>query len=178
MKPTIRFLAEDGCTLMRLVDPHERLSLLASEQAEKVMRGDGTTDGTIKLKKYAPEESYMVLPAGRESPTGLNARDMERNAMGCVDTPKKREIYRLRKKALERGEEKPVPAGIRCYGHDRRDKPNEELVGNSIDRSMTRVEHWPHASNTNRSVTVTPAGVVGLREVAREDLAKLEPLAL
>lgn len=180
MKATIRFFTEDGSRVMRLVDPRERLELLASEQAEKVFRADGTTDGSIKLVTYAPEESIVALPSGMNSPTGLTLADMQRNAMGCVDTPKRRQVYKMREDAQARGEigGKAVPAAIRCYGHDKRNKPDPELLGNAVDRSMSRVEQWPYASDTNRTVTVTPVGVVGLVEMPPEEVRQLRSLAL
>ena len=179
MKPTIRFFTEDGSKVMRLIEPRERLELLASEQAEKIFRPDGTTDGSIKLKTYAPEESIAAMPTNINSPTGLTLADMQRNAMGAIDTPKRRQVYRMREDAQARGEEgKTVPAAIRCYGHDKRNKPNPELLGNAVDRSMSRVEQWPHASETNHSVTCTPAGIVKLTEMPREELSQLRSLAL
>jgi hypothetical protein len=189
MKATIRFFTEDGRKVMRLVDPRERLELLASEQAEKVFRPDGTTDGSIKLVRYAPEDSYVALPVGVSSSCGLTARDSFVNAAGCIDTEKKREVYRMRERAQEAAEEsgeecKSVPAAIRCYGHNAMKKPDSELVGNGTDRAMSRVAAWPRASTDNRSVTVVPrsasfpAGVIGLRTMEPEEFAALRPLAL
>ena len=168
---TIRLLGEEF-QRVRWVDPPERLSLLASGQAEKVYRDPqgnlsvdptaGREDGTIKLKTYAPEESSALPGTERESPTSLTKADAFNNAVGTVDTPKRGLVYRLRE---DSDDPKAYPAAIRCYGHDKADKPNRELVGNGIDRSMSRVEQWAAASSGNRSVTVLPGSVHGLTEL-------------
>jgi hypothetical protein len=183
MKATIRFFTEDGRKVMRLVDPRERLELLASEQAEKVLRADGTTDGSIKLRVYQPEAAALALPIGITSSCGLTSRDSFANAAGSIDTPKRQQVYKMRKRAQdvadETGEEcKSVPASIRCFGHNAMKKPDAQLIGNATDRAMSRVERWPSASETNRSVTCTPSGVVGVTEIPREDLAQMRSLAL
>ncbi len=156
----------------RWIDAHERLSLLADGVADIVYRDDAgrmtlektrKTDGTIRVRTYAPEESYDVPGRSRESATGLTMGDMMRNAAGAVDTPKRRLVYKLRDK--QEPDEKPIPASIRCYGHDRENKPRADLVGNSVDKSMSRVENWASASEGNKAVTVVPGRVLGLRVV-------------
>lgn len=143
--------------------------MLACQQVEKVYfdarrqpstdPSAGKTDGTVKLRVYAPEESANVIPGReQESPTALTPSDMFNNAAGTVDTAKRSIVYRLRE------EEQPVPAAIRCFGHDKADKPNRDLIGNAVDRSMSRVEQWAQASETNKAVTVVPGGVVGITE--------------
>jgi hypothetical protein len=163
LNKTIRLLGEDW-KRTRWIDAAERLSMLADGQADIVYRDEAghmtlektrRTDGTIRVRVYAPEEC-AGLGSNKDSPTGLTLGDIMRNAAGAVDTPKRRLIYRMR----EKGE--AVSASIRCYGHDSKDKPRQDLVGNAVDRSMSRVEQWPGASENNRSVTVTPGGIVGL----------------
>lgn len=163
---TIRLLGEDW-KRVRWIDATERLEMLADGQAEVVYRtgaGEYTlentrkTDGTVRLRIYAPEEAGG-LGVGKDSPTGLTLGDMLRNAAGAVDTPKRRLIYRMR------NEGQAVPAAIRCFGHDVKDKPRRDLVGNAVDQAMSRVEAWPFASDNNRSVTVTPGKIIGLTEV-------------
>jgi hypothetical protein len=171
LSKTIRFLGEDWTTA-RWIDARERLSMLAEGQADVVYRDEvgrytlektAKTDGTIRVRVYAPEESFDLPGLSRESPTGLTMADMMRNAAGAVDTPKRRIIYALRDK--QEAGAKPIPAAIRCYGHDRENKPRADLVGNAVDKSMSRVEQWPLASENNRSVTVTPGRIIGLRVV-------------
>jgi hypothetical protein len=168
-KKTIRLLGEDF-QRVRWIDPAERLSMLASGQAEKVYRDpkgnlsvdpkSGNTDGTIKLKSYAPDESADALPRwDSDSPTSLTPADIVNNAAGRVDTPKRSLIYKLR----EEGQQ--IAAAIRCYGHDKADKPKSELVGNAVDVSMSRVEQWHGASADNaRAVTVACGKVIGITE--------------
>lgn len=186
MRKTIRLLDEEG-KFSRFIDPQERLTLLCPidgqhgrAAAEKVIREDGTTDGTIKMCKWAPEECTSGDGYGGDSPTSLTLGDMLRNAAGVVDTPKRHQVYRLREKGKDGTGIRPenVPASIRCYGRGKDDKPNPELVGNTVDRSMSRVEQWPAASETNRTVTVVPGGVVGLTIMEPKELAALSTFSL
>lgn len=172
MKKTIRLLDEDGAKRVRWVDPNERLSMLADGQAEIVWRdaAHSHTDGTIKLKKAAPVVDGQA--AGIESPSSLTVGDMFRNAAGAIDTKKRREVYRMR----ENGEN--VPAAIRSYGKvkmpgEERRRPDENLLGNSVDRSMSRVEQWGEASDSNRAVTVSVDHIVKLKHLDAELLAAL-----
>lgn len=165
----IRFLGEDWKPV-RWIDAAERLSMLADGVADVVYRDEvgrftleqtRKTDGTVRVRTHAPAECKLALPgSSKESPTGLTMGDMMRNAAGAVDTLKRAAIYKLR--AAQPEGDKPISAAIRCYGRDLRDKPREDLVGNAVDRSMSRVEQWPLASENNRSVTVVPGGVIGL----------------
>ncbi len=168
MKNSIRLLGEDF-HLVRWIDARERLSMLASGQAERVYSDSqgnlsidlksGTDHGTVKLRTYAPEYSANTIPGSeQESPTSLNSADAFNLAAGSIDTAKRREVYRLRE------EGKIVPAAIRCYGHDKANKPKNDLVGNAVDRSMSRSEHWSQASETNKSVTVVPGRIIGVIE--------------
>lgn len=156
MKKSIHLLGEDN-QHVRYIDAKERLSLLASEQVEKVCRDDGTTDGTVRLVRYAPEEC-RGFARGVDSPTSLTFSDMVRNAAGAIDTRKLHLIRKLR------DEGQLIPASIRRFGLDRHKKPAHDLVGNAVDRSMSRVENWPVASDNNKAVTVVPGRIIGLTE--------------
>lgn len=176
-KNTQRLHAADG-RFLRYVSDQEHNEKIASGECMPYYDQRDRYLG-IKFVQMVHEECRYGTLTNVDSPTGLTLADMQRNAMGCIDTPKRRQVYRMREQAQERGEEgKTVPAAIRCYGHDKRNKPNPDLLGNAVDRSMSRVEQWPHASESNRSVTCTPAGVVKLTEMAPEELAQMRSLAL
>lgn len=184
MRTTIHLLGEDWKHAL-WINPAERLSMLAEGIAERVYRNPdgslttdntGQTDGTIKLCTHAPAESNDGFGYGAESPTGLTRGDMFRNAAGAVDTLKWRQVAKIRLK--QEPDEKPFPAALRAYGRGVDKKPDADLVGNGVDRSMSRVEQWPHASEHNRSVTVVPGGVVGLREVSPKELEAMPAFAL
>lgn len=150
---------------VRLYDENEHFSHHISEDRhnELIAAGiagphyDPMTNRYLGLKMYKPdpEESKGQLRESGPSPCYISAADMENNAAGAVDTAKRFKVYRLR----EEGQE--VPASIRRYGKDRSGKPNPDLLGNTVDRAMSKVEAWAGASENNRSVTVTPAGIVG-----------------
>ena len=164
MNTGLRLLGEDFKHL-RFIDPSERLRLLAEGIAEQVYRAKdgslstdktaGRSDGTIKIVT-TPSEAQDLLNASLPSPCALTARDAIRNAAGLIDTAKRKLIYKMRK------EGQLVSASIRCYGHDKSDKPKQAIVGNAVDRSMSKVEQWTAASDGNRAVTVVPGAVIGL----------------
>lgn len=159
---TIRLLGEDF-RFIKLIEPRERLSLLSEGVVDKVFRDRsgnlsidpqaGKTDGTVKIRTVAPDEATNSYPSS-ESPTSLTHRDMERNAAGLVDTAKRSQINRIRRDTGEL-----IPASIRSYGRGADNKPSAAIVGNAVDRSMSRVEQWP-SENGARSVTVLPGGGV------------------
>lgn len=169
-KATIHLLDEHFCHA-RFIDARERLDLLARESVEKVFRDSsgiytledtGHTDGTVKIRTLRPQESYGL--DSQDSPTSLTIGDMQRIAAGGVDTSKAGEVRRLR----DAGEN--VPASIRKFGRNLAGKPQPDLVGNAVDRSMTRFENWSAASTANKTVTVLPDRVLGIREMDPQDL--------
>jgi len=142
---------------LRWLSPDQANSMLASQQAESCWDPISGSYRGIKLRRYETLEPEKPGPYGIPTPTSLTKHDMERNAAGLVDTAKKRDIYK------RRDEGEVIPASIRYFGRDARTKkPHEIIVGNTVDESMTRVEEWAAASRTNKAVTVTPAGIVGL----------------
>jgi len=158
-KDTERLFAVDGSYLRHIsTDEHNRM--LASGQCMPHRIG-GRYAG-IKFVQQEHEECKFGAASKDPSPTGLTMADMARNAAGMIDTKKRSEVYRRRR------EGENVPASIRCYGHDKHDKPRADLLGNAVDRSMTRVENWAGASSSNRAVTVVPGGVLGVTELPRD----------
>jgi hypothetical protein len=173
MKTGIRLLGEDF-QHVKWIEPRERLTLLSEGVAEKVYRDTfgnlsvdssvGHTDGTIKIRTTAPDTDG--LPSlGDYSPASLTAADTFRNAAGSVDSRKRSIIFKLREAS---DDPKAVPAAIRTYGRDPAiekgalGKQNPMLLGNAVDRSMSRVEQFGVASETNRAVTIVPGAVLGL----------------
>lgn len=62
--------------------------------------------------------------------------------------------------------------GIRKFGLNRFGAMDEDIVGNRIDQSMTKVEQWPSVFD-EKNVTVCAGSVHGVREVTPEQLAQL-----
>lgn len=160
-KDTNRLFAVDG-TFLRYISVDEHNHKIASGQCMAHYIGDRYVG--IKFVQQEHEECRVGSASKDKSPTGLTMADMMRNAAGVVDTQKRSKVHRLNREAQERGEP-PIPAAIRCYGHDKHDKPRADLLGNAVDRSMTRVENWAGASESNRAVTVVPGGVLGVTEL-------------
>lgn len=164
-RDTERLYGVDGSYLRHIsMDDHNRR--IASGQCIPFYDERGRYRG-IKIQQSVHEETKFGTVSGIESPTSLTMGDMLRNAAGAVDTAKRSQIYKMR------GKGEVVPASIRCYGRNKNDKPIADIIGNTIDRSMSRVDVWPHASNTNRAVTVTASGVLHGKEMSPEELCAL-----
>ena len=168
-KNTARLFAVNG-HFLRHVSDDEHNQRLASGQCVPYYKGAKYMG--IKFAQQVHEECSFGLPSGVESATGLTTGDIFRNAAGVVDTAKRSQVYKMRE------EGKIVSAAIRAYGRTKNDKPDRNLIGNTVDRSMSRVEQWPHASESNRAVTCVPGGVVGITEMTAKELASLQSLAL
>jgi hypothetical protein len=174
MKTGIRLLGEDF-QHVRWIDPSIRLTMLAEGTVEKVYKAKdgslstdcalGHSDGTVKIRTRPSCEIGSDLPSNDESKSYLTRGDMERNAFGMIDTGKKTIVYKLRKQERPDGTFPDIPASIRRFGRDTEGKPRSAIVGNEVDRSMSKVEAWYGASAEGaRAVVVACGRVVGVTE--------------
>jgi hypothetical protein len=171
---TIRLLGEEFQHL-RFIDPCTRLTMLAEGTVEKVYKAKdgslsvdpalGQSDFSVKIRTRLSSEIGSDLPSSDESKTYLTRGDMERNAFGMIDTPKKSIVYKLRKQERPDGTFPDIPASIRRFGRDAEDKPRSAIVGNEVDRSMSKVEAWFAASAEGaRAVTIACGRTIGVTE--------------
>jgi len=63
-------------------------------------------------------------------------------------------------------------AGVRKYGVNRFGAVDDEIVGNRIDQSMSKVETWPLVYD-QKNVVICAGKVHGIREIPAEQLAAL-----
>lgn len=165
MNTGLRLLGEDFQPL-KWIDARTRLTMLAEGVADKVYRAkDGTlstdaavgrTDGSIKIRTRPSSDIGSDLPTTGESKCVLTLGDMLRYAGGLIDTPKRKLVYEARKKGNN------IPAYLRVHGRDAEGKQRESILGNLVDVSMSRVEHWSSASELNNSVTIVHGAIIGI----------------
>lgn len=62
--------------------------------------------------------------------------------------------------------------GIRKYGLNRFGATDENIVGNRIDQSMSKVEAWPLVHD-EKNVTICAGAVHGVKQMPAEELAAL-----
>lgn len=62
--------------------------------------------------------------------------------------------------------------GVRKYGHNRFGALDEDIVGNRVDQSMSKVEAWPYSFDP-KNVSVCAGQVHGVRVMEHEALLSL-----
>jgi hypothetical protein len=104
---------------------------------------EGSTPSARRItRKKAPLRDIQLLnleKASRGSPASLTLADAEANAAGSAH-------YHLRR-----------------FGRGDDGRPDVEVLGNRVDRAMTKLEHWPSVGDT-RAVRVGPMGVMDPRK--------------
>jgi len=106
---------------------------------------------TVPCLQPIPMQSRTLNPLRSKIP--LVGTDMELNAEGAFADAK-------------------GIAGVRKYGVNRFGAVDDEIVGNRIDQSMSKVETWPLVYD-QKNVVICAGKVHGVREISAEQLAAL-----